>query len=264
MLSELLETESFKSPEERSRAVGVIHRESLRLTNLVDNILEFTRLRRATPAPSASRVALAEVVREVADSLAPLLEAGGNRLELVAETLHAALNAVAAVAPEWIKRQVPDSWYQRYRRRIEYSRRPSSERERQTKAQTIGEDGVQFLAWLDEEAAPAQLRELAAIQTLRRVWQRHYRRTPEGKGKKNSPAVLRLATKEELAANDEPIETPYDVEARSGIRAGSGGRATRCISARPVIRSECISSPMYRPPRPMLVKPNVRRLLSKP
>jgi signal transduction histidine kinase len=85
MLSELLETESFKSPEERSRAVGVIHRESLRLTNLVDNILEFTRLRRSAPAPSAGRVVLADVVREVADSLAPLLEAGGNRLELVAD-----------------------------------------------------------------------------------------------------------------------------------------------------------------------------------
>jgi signal transduction histidine kinase len=85
MLSELLETESFKSAEERTRAVGVIHRESLRLTNLVDNILEFTRLRRSTLAPSSARVAVADVVREVADSLAPLLEAGGNRLELVAD-----------------------------------------------------------------------------------------------------------------------------------------------------------------------------------
>lgn len=53
-----------------------------------------------------------------------------NRLELVAETLRLALNAVAAVAPEWLKRYVPESWYQRYGRRIEYSRRPSRKSER--------------------------------------------------------------------------------------------------------------------------------------
>ncbi len=86
MLSELLETDGFKSPAERARAVGIIHRESLRLTNLVDNVLEFTRLRRApiAVARAAARVSLAEVLREVADVLGPLLEAQGNRLEVVA------------------------------------------------------------------------------------------------------------------------------------------------------------------------------------
>src|SRR5262249_22257215 len=56
-------------------------------------------------------------------------------------------------------RHVPDSWYQRYSHRIEYSRGPSSETERQTKTRTIGEDGMRFLAWLDEPGAPAHLRE---------------------------------------------------------------------------------------------------------
>ncbi len=56
-----------------------------------------------------------------------------NRLELVAETLRAALNAVVAAEPAWLTRHVPHSWYQRYSRRIEYSRRPSRETERQTK-----------------------------------------------------------------------------------------------------------------------------------
>ena len=101
-----------------------------------------------------------------------------NRLELVAETLRAALNAVAAAEPAWLTRHVPHSWYQRYSRRIEYSRRPSSETERQTKTQMIGEDGMRFLAWLDEPDVPAQLRELPEVHTLRRVWQRHYRREP--------------------------------------------------------------------------------------
>jgi transposase len=99
-----------------------------------------------------------------------------NRLELVAETLRAAWNAVALLEPCWRKQHVPDRWYQRYSRRIEYSRRPSSETERQAKTQMIGEDGLCFLAWLDEPDVPAPLRELPEVHTLRRVWQRHYRR----------------------------------------------------------------------------------------
>ena len=84
MLSELLETEGFKTPAERSRAINVIHREALRLTNLVDNILEFTRLRRGNGAIAAGRVELGAVLRETAEALRPLLEAQGTRLELVA------------------------------------------------------------------------------------------------------------------------------------------------------------------------------------
>jgi signal transduction histidine kinase len=84
VLSELLETDGFKSPAERERAVGVIHRESLRLTNLVDNILEFSRLKRAATPPAFSRISLGEILREVAEGLGPLLEAQGNRIELAA------------------------------------------------------------------------------------------------------------------------------------------------------------------------------------
>src|SRR5688572_12578576 len=37
-----------------------------------------------------------------------------NRLERVTETLRAALNAVAAVAPEWLRALAPPEWYERY------------------------------------------------------------------------------------------------------------------------------------------------------
>jgi signal transduction histidine kinase len=82
MLSELLSTDGFKAEAEQTRAVDVIHRESLRLTNLVDNILEFARLRRAAPMPSSAWVSLAEVAREVAEALEPLLAAQNNRIEV--------------------------------------------------------------------------------------------------------------------------------------------------------------------------------------
>src|SRR5499426_4456025 len=45
-----------------------------------------------------------------------------NRLELVAETLRAALNALATVAPAWLQGLAPLAWYERYGKRIEDSR----------------------------------------------------------------------------------------------------------------------------------------------
>jgi transposase len=143
---------------------------------------------------------------------------GLNRLELGAETLRAAFNAVAAAEPTWLTQHVPARWYQRYSRRIEYRRRPSSETERQTKTQMIGEDGLYFLAWLEEPDAPAHLRELPAVHTTRRVWQRHYRREPSGED--DSQGTVRFTTKAELAADHAPIETPYDGEARYRKKRG--------------------------------------------
>src|SRR5262245_8421510 len=42
-----------------------------------------------------------------------------SRLERVAETLRAVLNALATEAPEWLQERVPPDWYERYGRRIE-------------------------------------------------------------------------------------------------------------------------------------------------
>jgi signal transduction histidine kinase len=83
MLSELLQSEGFHTETERSRATEVIHREALRLTNLVDNVLEFSRLRHPTRSGAPAPVDLSGVIRELAESFAPLLDSRGNRLELV-------------------------------------------------------------------------------------------------------------------------------------------------------------------------------------
>jgi signal transduction histidine kinase len=83
MLSELLQSDGFRVDAERERAVGVIHREALRLTNLVDNVLEFSRLRRPVPIGPPAPVLLADVANEVRDAFQPLLDAGGSRLEVV-------------------------------------------------------------------------------------------------------------------------------------------------------------------------------------
>jgi transposase len=54
-----------------------------------------------------------------------------NRLELVAETLRAALNEVATVAPDWLQALAPLAWYGRYGKRVEDIRLPRSQAARE-------------------------------------------------------------------------------------------------------------------------------------
>ena len=139
-----------------------------------------------------------------------------NRLELVAETLRAALNAVATVAPAWLQTLSPLAWYNRYGRRIEESRLPKGTAEREAYAHTVGEDGFLLLDALDTADAPEGLRALPSIDALRRTWQRHYDRPGDealapGEGAQRR---VRFKTNRELPPATEGIESPYDTEAR--------------------------------------------------
>ena len=64
-----------------------------------------------------------------------------NRLELVGETLRAALNALATVAPEWLRQRVPSEWFDRYSTRVEETRLPKGQEARYAHAEVIGADG---------------------------------------------------------------------------------------------------------------------------
>src|SRR5256712_7101644 len=96
-----------------------------------------------------------------------------NRLELVAETLRAPLNAVAPVAPDWLQAVTPLAWYERYSRRIEESRLPKAPAAREAYAPTVGEAGCMLLDAVETPEAPAGLREFPRMEALRRTWQRH-------------------------------------------------------------------------------------------
>jgi len=139
-----------------------------------------------------------------------------NRLELVAETLRAALNAVATVAPGWLQALSPLAWYERYSRRIEESRLPKATATREAYAQTVGEDGFLLLDALDTPDAPEGLRALPSMDALRRTWQRHYERTacaPASPGAFPASQV-RFKASRELPPAAEGIESPYDADAR--------------------------------------------------
>jgi hypothetical protein len=64
------------------------------------------------------------------------------------------------------------------------------------------------------------LSELAEVQTLRTVWQRHYRREAADQEEEPCSSPLRLATQAELAEEPSAIESPYDVEARYRNKSG--------------------------------------------
>ena len=64
-----------------------------------------------------------------------------NRLELVTETMRAALNEVATFAPEWLTEAALPEWFTRYAARAEQSRMPRTDPARETYARQVGEDG---------------------------------------------------------------------------------------------------------------------------
>jgi transposase len=70
-----------------------------------------------------------------------------NRLEFVIEPMRHALNTLAVVAPDWIRAHVPADWVLRYDHRAEDDRLPDADHERTALAETVGQDGIQVLAW---------------------------------------------------------------------------------------------------------------------
>jgi transposase len=135
-----------------------------------------------------------------------------NRLELVGETLRAALDELATVAPAWLRAAVPEAWHERYARRVEDNRLPRTEAGREAYARTVGEDGFALLARLDEPEAPDGLRRLPKVEALRQVWARHFAREPArppagGEG-------VRLRSKGDPPPSAPAVASPYDTEAR--------------------------------------------------
>ncbi len=139
-----------------------------------------------------------------------------SRLELVAETLRAALNDLAEVAPDWLQELAPREWYERYGKRIEDARLPRAKAAREAYAQTVGEDGFHVLDAVDAPEAPEAVRTLPSIATLRRIWQRHYERTePMSPATRKRPGSrIRFKANRDVPRAAEGIESPYDPDAR--------------------------------------------------
>ena len=80
MFSETLTLGRVRSEEERRRSLAIIDQEARRLTQLVENLLHFSRSERQTAHITPEPTALAPLVQEVIDGFAPLAAARGARL----------------------------------------------------------------------------------------------------------------------------------------------------------------------------------------
>ena len=131
-----------------------------------------------------------------------------NRLECVGETLRAALNALAVVAPDWLSNVVEKDWFDRYSKPVEESRLPKGTEARNDYAETIGRDGMRILEVIyDEPTTPLWLREIPAIETLRITWIQQYW---------IDNGQLHWRSHKDLPPSGLRSNSPYDTEARYG------------------------------------------------
>lgn len=135
-----------------------------------------------------------------------------NRLELAAETVRCALNALAAACPGWLDEWIAPEWFDRYGRRAEDYRLPRGIQARTDLAAEFGSDGMELLQRVHGPLAPTWLRELPAVQTLRQLWVQQFHIVD---------GVVRWRTAKDLPPGTARLTTPYDLQARCGLkRAG--------------------------------------------
>ncbi len=97
-----------------------------------------------------------------------------NRVELIAETLRAALEELAAADDAWLAPMVTAGWVKRYGRPARYDRLPKVKEDLAAYVLQVGEDGMQLLRAVYEDGAPPRLRALPQVQVLRQVWIQQY------------------------------------------------------------------------------------------
>lgn len=93
-----------------------------------------------------------------------------DRLEVVGQTLQAALEGLAQTVPARLTSQVTPDGFDWYSRRIDEYRLPKKDSERQVLAEPMGRDGQHSLTQL-ETLSNRAVSDSAAVQPLRQVWQ---------------------------------------------------------------------------------------------
>ena len=122
-----------------------------------------------------------------------------NRLGCAIETMRAALNALAVIAPDWLRGQADPAWTDRDAKPADDDHIPLGEAARRACAEGAGRDGHALLAAVAAPDAPAWLREAPAVMLLRRVWMQNFCLAPAeaasgGGGATASDAVVRWRT----------------------------------------------------------------------
>lgn len=132
-----------------------------------------------------------------------------NRLQCAVETLRHTLNSLAVVAPAWLRLHARPEWPERYAPRAFDHYVPPGKEARQAHAEVVGADGELLLSAIYAPDAPPWLREVPAVETLRRVWVQQYYYPRDG--------LVRWRTeKEGIPPARLVVSSPYDLDARLG------------------------------------------------
>ena len=141
-----------------------------------------------------------------------------SRLELAGESVRAVLEALAAAHPDWLGQRICVSDFtRRYGTPMTSWHPPASQAKRDELAIAYARDGYALLEAVYDSAAPAWLRELPAVDVLRRVLLQNNTRTITG-----GREVIKRREKEPEGDGLPPghirIASPYDTDARWGVK----------------------------------------------
>ena len=132
-----------------------------------------------------------------------------NRLELIIETLRAALNQFAAIYPNWLAPLIEADWLEHYGRRTDDYRLPKGQRARQELAEKVGADGCKLLEAVERIEVPVDLKQVPALEALRQIWQQEFHSEAES---------LHWRLDQERPASANLIQSPYEQEARYALK----------------------------------------------
>jgi len=141
-----------------------------------------------------------------------------NRLELAGESVRAALEALTAAHPGWVAQRlcVPD-FARRYGTPMTSWRPPASRAKQDELAIAYARDGYALLEAVYDNSSPAWLREVPAVDVLRRVLLQNYTRTITG-GREVIKRREKAPEGDGLPPGHARIASPYDTDARWGVK----------------------------------------------
>ncbi len=141
-----------------------------------------------------------------------------NRLECVTETMRHALESLAVAAPDWLRAHAQPDWAERYGHRAFDDRLAKNAARRDERARTIGQDGHALLTAALDPAAPGWLRQVPAVETLRRVWVQQFY----------------LSAEHGIPPSSIFLSSPYDIDAHLGRK-----RTTKWIGYKAHLTETC-------------------------
>jgi hypothetical protein len=130
---------------------------------------------------------------------------GLSSLESVGESLRAALNEIATVAPDWLLGVVSPDWFDRYVHRFELQRFPKGAQAQERLRRQVGEDSWRLLQAATDLHAPQSVRACPSLARLQQVWNQHFERIDGQARWRDGPAV----------ESAERVISPYEPEARA-------------------------------------------------